>query len=280
MEKRLVPPVYPSSPAPGRHCLSVAMDLPVLDVSCEWNHTICGLCIWLISHSLILWVNSGSWWWTGRPGVLWFVGLQRVGHDWATELNWTEFFFQFLSCCSLSLVLYCFSRLASILSSFPGGSDNKESTCQAGDLGSICGSRRFAWRRKWLPIPMFSPGEFCRQRRLGGLSPWGHKESGSTKWLDTHSSPWCEYIMLFFSPFISSQNLVSGTSLVVQWLRLHGPNAGAWVRSLVRELDPACQTESLRAAAERSHVLQQRSRIPLRRKPGADTQNRIEWNKK
>ena len=36
------------------------------------------------------WVDSGSWWWTGRPGVLQFMGLQRVGHDWATELNWTE----------------------------------------------------------------------------------------------------------------------------------------------------------------------------------------------
>ena len=35
------------------------------------------------------WVNSGSWWWTGRPGVLQFMGSQRVGHDWATELNWT-----------------------------------------------------------------------------------------------------------------------------------------------------------------------------------------------
>ena len=33
-------------------------------------------------------VDSGSWWWTGRPGVLWFMGSQRVGHDWATELNW------------------------------------------------------------------------------------------------------------------------------------------------------------------------------------------------
>ena len=37
-----------------------------------------------------VWVNSGSWWWTGRPGVLWFMGSQRVAHDWATELNWTE----------------------------------------------------------------------------------------------------------------------------------------------------------------------------------------------
>ena len=37
-----------------------------------------------------VWVNSRSWWWTGRPGVLQFMGSQRVGHDWATELNWTE----------------------------------------------------------------------------------------------------------------------------------------------------------------------------------------------
>ena len=35
-----------------------------------------------------VWVNSGSWWWTGRPGVLRFMGLKRVRHDWATELNW------------------------------------------------------------------------------------------------------------------------------------------------------------------------------------------------
>ena len=37
-----------------------------------------------------VWVNSGSWWWTGRPGVLWFMGSQRVRHDWAAELNWSE----------------------------------------------------------------------------------------------------------------------------------------------------------------------------------------------
>jgi len=37
-----------------------------------------------------VWVNSGRWWWTGRPGVLQFMGSQRIGHDWVTELNWTE----------------------------------------------------------------------------------------------------------------------------------------------------------------------------------------------
>ena len=36
-----------------------------------------------------VWVASGSWWWTGRPGVLWSMELQSVRHDWATELNWT-----------------------------------------------------------------------------------------------------------------------------------------------------------------------------------------------
>ena len=48
---------------------------------------------WMASLTWWMWVsvNSGGWWWTGRPGVPWFMGSQRVGHDWATELNWTEY---------------------------------------------------------------------------------------------------------------------------------------------------------------------------------------------
>ena len=38
-----------------------------------------------------VWVSSRSWWWTGSTGMLQSMGLQRVGHDWVTELNWTEF---------------------------------------------------------------------------------------------------------------------------------------------------------------------------------------------
>ena len=38
-----------------------------------------------------VWVDSRSWWWTGRPGVLRFMGSQRVRHDRATELNWSDF---------------------------------------------------------------------------------------------------------------------------------------------------------------------------------------------
>ena len=45
---------------------------------------------WMTSLTQWTWVllNSESCWWTGRPGVLQFMGLQRVGHNWATELNW------------------------------------------------------------------------------------------------------------------------------------------------------------------------------------------------
>ena len=45
---------------------------------------------WMASPTLCTWVwlNSGSWWWTRRSGMLWFMGSQRVRHDWATELSW------------------------------------------------------------------------------------------------------------------------------------------------------------------------------------------------
>ena len=52
-----------------------------------------------------VWVNSCSWWWTGRPGMLRFMGSQRVRQDWATELNWS---------CSLGLYFrFCVSAILS-----------------------------------------------------------------------------------------------------------------------------------------------------------------------
>ena len=51
----------------------------------EWDGWMASLAQWTW-----VWVNSGSWWWTGRPGVLCFMASQGVRHDWTTELNWTE----------------------------------------------------------------------------------------------------------------------------------------------------------------------------------------------
>ena len=50
-----------------------------------WDGWMASLTLWTW-----VWVSSVSWWWTGRPGVLQFRGLQRIRHDWATELNWTD----------------------------------------------------------------------------------------------------------------------------------------------------------------------------------------------
>ena len=96
-----------------------------------------------------VWVNSGSWWWTGRPGVLWFMGSQWVGHDWATELNWTE-------------------------------SSDKEPACQCRRhkrWGFDPCVGRIPLRRAWQPTPVFLPGESHGQKTLVGNSSEGYKES-------------------------------------------------------------------------------------------------------
>ena len=59
-----------------------------------------------------VWVSSGSWWWTGKPGVLQSVGLQRVGGDWANELNWTPQLFVLLDFRTGSLTLKMLIYLA------------------------------------------------------------------------------------------------------------------------------------------------------------------------
>ena len=67
---------------------------------------------------------------------------------------------------------------------FSGGSDGKESACNAGDLGLIPRSGRTPERgRAWQSTPVFLPGEFHELRSLMVCSPWGHKESDTTEQL-------------------------------------------------------------------------------------------------
>jgi len=51
--------------------------------------------------------------------------------------------------------------------------------CRRPGLGPWVG--KISWRREWLPIPVFWPGEFLRERSLAGYSPWGCKESDTTE---------------------------------------------------------------------------------------------------
>ena len=116
-----------------------------------WDGCVASLTWWMW-----VWVNSWSSWWTGRPGVLWFMGLQRVGHDWVTELNWTE--------------------------------ANKHATCNLGDMTFCCGLEPH-WRGNWsywkenlyYPLlPYLKPTNLCPDNALSGPKPHTSRYSDSS----------------------------------------------------------------------------------------------------
>ena len=93
---------------------------------------------------------------------------------------------------------------------FPGGSDGKESACNAGDQGSIPGSGRSPGEGNGNPTPVFLPGESHGRRSLVGYSPRGHKESDMTERL--HPEP--QFVsanpkLLIYPPSLSSLITVS-----------------------------------------------------------------------
>ena len=117
-----------------------------------------------------IWVDSGSWWWTGRPGVLRFMGSQRVGHDWVTELNWHTFMVTLtwkISTITAEMVYL----VAQTVENLPAMLETRVWTLgwedPLGRVGIATHSR-------------FLPGEFHEQRSLAGHSPWSCKESNTT----------------------------------------------------------------------------------------------------
>ena len=99
---------------------------------------------------------------------------------------------------------------------FPGDSDGKEFIClQCRRPGFDPWVREISWRREWLPIPVFLPGEFNGQKSLGGDSTWDHKELDTTEWLTLNTLiltyfmfsiilPVLNHIYLFLTFFISN----------------------------------------------------------------------------
>ena len=69
-----------------------------------------------------VWVNSGSWWWTERPGMLRFMGLQRVRHDWATDLIWSDLIYSYI----VALYLQFYALLLNITRCFLFSNDTKK----------------------------------------------------------------------------------------------------------------------------------------------------------
>ena len=138
--------------------------------------------------------------------MLWFMGSQRVRHDWPTELNkpgtllcalrhkeqnrqnsllsWS--WYSSLSWHDIERIQWdnAYKILSIVLDR--GGSDGKESAYNEGFnpwVGNIL------WIKEWKPTPVFLPGEFHGQRSLEGYNTWGHKELDTTEWL-THTCAW------------------------------------------------------------------------------------------
>ena len=152
---------------------------------------------WMASLMWWTWVDSGSWWWTGKPGVLQSMGSQRVGHYWTIELNWTSELQDVSILHNSYLIIDCnypcpdlwlsdsyniqFMMITSIMNI--GGSDGKKICLQCRRPGFDLWVGKIPQRREQLSTPVFWPGEFHGQRRLMGYSPWGLKELDTTEQL-------------------------------------------------------------------------------------------------
>ena len=86
-----------------------------------------------------------------------------------------------------STLLFLFLNFLRYLLGFRGGSDGKESACNTGDPGLICGSGRSPGKGERLPTPVFFLGGFHGQRSLVGYSPQGCKKSDMTELLTPHT---------------------------------------------------------------------------------------------
>jgi len=121
-----------------------------------------------------------SWWWTRRPGVLRFMGWQRVRHDWVTE--WTDgMLYPRRSLFASNHNSTQSSMVAQMVKHKVGGSD----ACNVEELASIPGFGRSPGGRHDNPLWYSCLENSQRQRYLAGYSPWVRKESGMIERLST-----------------------------------------------------------------------------------------------
>ena len=81
---------------------------------------------------------------------------------------------------SRSLLFICFILVTYICQVVLVVKNLPSNAGEARDMGSILGSRKIPWKRKWQPTPVFLPGKPLGQRSLVGYSPWGCKGSNTT----------------------------------------------------------------------------------------------------
>ena len=166
-----------------------------------------------------VWVDSGSWWWTGRPGVLWLMGLQGVNTWWTQLSDWTELYWydncimkkaeplgQLLQMSNQSILKeispeYLCAGLMLKFQSFGHLMWRDESLEKTMSLRKIEGKREGSSRGwdGWLNEHEFEPslGDSGWQRSLACCSPWGSKEVDTNWWLNKNNKYLLDLLLIF-----------------------------------------------------------------------------------
>ena len=133
---------------------------------------------WMASRTRWTWVwaSSGNWRWTGRPGVVQSMGLQRVEHDWVTELKWWQFYDPGKVFHTYHLD-YSSQKLK----------DKSAPWIYLGEATNLLKTTSEPWRRKWQPTPVFLPGE-SHGEEPGRLQSVGPQRVGQN-WATSLSLP-------------------------------------------------------------------------------------------
>ena len=155
------------------------------DEMAGWHH-------WL--EGCWVWVNSGRWWWTGRPGVLRFMGLQRIWHDWTTELNWTVLLCITKLCCVTLCMLSCFSHVRFFATPW-------SVACQT-PL-----SMGFSRQKYWSALPCPPPGNLPDKGNRTHVSCLLHWQA------DTLGSPGVTLGWVFFCFYTTGSSLINRISV-------------------------------------------------------------------
>ena len=128
-----------------------------------------------------VWVNSRSWWVTGRPGVLQSTGSQRVGDDWVIELNWTENSWKRKS---------GIKNISIIPWGFTGDTGCKESSCQCQKCkrwGFDSGVRKIPLEEEMAAHSSILAWKIWQTEEPGPSTVHGVAESNMTYWLNNNT---------------------------------------------------------------------------------------------
>ena len=193
-------------------------------------------------HDLVGWTHTYVT--TDIEGQLWDPGISGFWCPWEVleSVLWS---FQGTTVETLSSCIYwILTEGCNMACGFPGGSDGKESACNAGDLGLI------PWRKEWLPTPVFLPGEF--QGQSMGLQTFGHDWTTNTIAFYRFCSVGCGWLP---APFLDPGSLNKGSIVPITFRGTSRSSRSRWIPGRKRRFMTPGDHKSGRLTVCKSHLV-------------------------